>query len=63
MLKNTDTPSTMLERILLSRVFQSWTYQRFTASTRSRMSLTASLSLCSIRQVMCFVVRNAIASA
>ena len=44
MLRNTETPSTMLDRILLSRVFQSWTYQRCTASTRSRISCAVVLS-------------------
>ena len=34
----------MLDRILLSRVFQSWTYQRLTASTRSRISVVLALS-------------------
>ena len=34
----------MLERILLSRVFQSWTYQRLTASTLSRISIAVARS-------------------
>ena len=49
----------MLDRILLSRVFQSWTYQRLTASTRSRISCALVLSTrsrvcvmwCSVRYV------------
>ena len=65
MLRNTDTPSTMLDRILLSRVFQSWTYQRCTASTRSRISCAVVLSTRSRSYVIVWVLRysNAAGSA
>ena len=53
----------MLDRILLSRVFQSWTYQRLTASTRSRMSFAPSLSVRSIRCPIFLSVRYAITSS
>ena len=45
----------MLDRILLSRVFQSWTYQRFTASTRSRISCAVVLSTRSRSYVIVWV--------
>ena len=53
MLRNTETPSTMLDRILLSSVFQSWMYQRCTASTRSRISWALALSARSRSCVTC----------
>ena len=36
--RNTETPSTIEDLILLSRACQSWTNQRLTASTRSLVS-------------------------
>ena len=44
----------MLDRILLSRVFQSWTYQRLTASTLSRISVVLALSYRSRSYVIVF---------
>ena len=37
--RNTETPSTIEDLILLSRFCQSWTNQRLMASTRSLVSL------------------------
>ena len=58
--RNTDTPSTMLVRILVSRVFQSWLYQRLTASTRSRRSVVPASSVRSMAylDVVCCEARD-----